>query len=137
VFAVVIFVFAFETGPVSRLMSNRANEWLGRISYSIYMWQAFIIFNFVDRPVSMVEKMTGKVLTTTEGIGSALGNEAGKLIVLGGHFMPILVTLLYVAVLIAVASISYYLIEKPGQKLFARLLSWRHARPEVMSPYPG
>jgi peptidoglycan/LPS O-acetylase OafA/YrhL len=121
VFAVVVLVFAFESGPVSRLMSNRGNDWLGRISYSLYMWQAFIIFNFVDRPVSIVEKMTGRVLTTTEGVSSALGNEASKLIVLGGHFLPILVTLLFVGFLVAVASVSYYLIEKPGQQLFARL----------------
>src|SRR5581483_11131888 len=103
---------------VSRLMSNRASDWLGKVSYSIYMWQAFIIFNFVDRPVSIVEKMTGHVLTTTEGVSSELGGEAAKLIVVGGHVLPILLTLLYVAMLLAVASISYYLVEQPGQKLF-------------------
>jgi peptidoglycan/LPS O-acetylase OafA/YrhL len=128
VFAVVVFVFAFEAGPVSGLMLNRGNAWLGRISYSIYMWQAFIIFNFVDRPVSMIEKMTGHVLTTTEGAGSALGNEAGKLILLGGHVLPIVVTALFVGLLVAVASVSYYLIEKPGQELFARLARWLGGR---------
>jgi peptidoglycan/LPS O-acetylase OafA/YrhL len=124
----VVFVFAFEAGPVSRLMSNRGNEWLGRISYSIYMWQAFIIFNFVDRPVSIIEKMTGQVLTTNEGAVSALGNEAGKLIVLGGQLVPILVTLLFAGLLVAVASVSYYWIEIPGQALFARLARWRWRR---------
>jgi peptidoglycan/LPS O-acetylase OafA/YrhL len=128
VFAAVVFVFAFEAGPISSLMLNKANAWLGRISYSIYMWQAFIIFNFVDRPVSMVEKMTGHVLTTTEGAGSALGNEAGKLILLGGHVLPIVVTVLFVGLLVAVASVSYYLIEKPGQELFARLARWPGGR---------
>jgi hypothetical protein len=122
-------VFAFEAGPVSRLMTNRVNDWLGKISYSIYMWQAFIIFNFVDRPVSIAEKITGRVLTTTEGVSSALGGEAGKLIVLGGHILPILATLLFLVVLVAVASVSYCLIERPGQKLFARLakLRWRNS----------
>jgi peptidoglycan/LPS O-acetylase OafA/YrhL len=135
VFATAVFVFAFEAGPVSRLMSNRVNDWLGKISYSIYMWQAFIIFNFVDRPVSMVEKITGKVLTTTEGVSSALGGEAGKLIVLGGHVLPIVVTLLFLALLVAVASVSYYLIELPGQKLFARLAQsrWRNSPSTVRS----
>jgi hypothetical protein len=128
IFAFVVFVFAFETGPVSRLMLNKGNVWLGRISYSIYMWQAFIIFNFVDRPISMIEKMTGRVLTTTEGASSALGGEAGKLIVLGGHIMPILMTMLFVGFLIAVASVSYYLIEKPGQELFAGLALWLRRR---------
>jgi hypothetical protein len=124
VFAVVVFVFAFETGPVSSLMLNRGNAWLGQISYSIYMWQAFIIFNFIDRPVSVLEKMTGHVLTTTEGAGSALGGEAGKLIVLGGHVLPIALTGLFIGLLVAVASVSYYWIEVPGQKLFARLVPW-------------
>jgi len=133
VFAAVVFVFAFEAGPVSRLMSNKVNDWLGKVSYSIYMWQAFIIFNFVDRPVSIVEKMTGRMLTTTEGVSS--GGEAGKLIVLGGHVLPILVTLLFVVLLVAVASVSYYLIEQPGQKLFARLARsrWRNAPSPVRS----
>jgi peptidoglycan/LPS O-acetylase OafA/YrhL len=124
VFGLVVFTFAFETGPISALMLNKANAWLGRVSFSIYMWQAFIIFNCVDRPVSMIEKMTGHILTTTEGAHSALGSEAGKLIVLGGHVLPILATLLFVALLIAVASVSYHFVEKPGQELSARLARW-------------
>jgi peptidoglycan/LPS O-acetylase OafA/YrhL len=135
VFAFAVFVFAFEAGPISRLMSNKANAWLGRISYSIYMWQAFIIFNFVDRPVSIIEKMSGQVLTATEGAGSALGSEAAKLIVLGGQVLPILVTMLFLGLLIAVASVSYWLIEKPGQELFARLARWRAERSKIVSSY--
>jgi peptidoglycan/LPS O-acetylase OafA/YrhL len=135
VFAVAVFVFAFESGPISRLMSNKTNAWLGRISYSIYMWQAFIIFNFVDRPVSIIEKMTGQVLTTTEGAGSALGSEAAKLIVLGGHLVPILVTMLFLGLLIAVASVSYWMIEKPGQELVARLARWRAGQSRIVSSY--
>ena len=75
--------------------------------------------------------MTGRILTTTD-TSSALGSEAAKLIVLGGHLVPILVTLLYLALLIAVAAVSYYLIEKPGQQLFARLGPWQWRR--VVSP---
>jgi peptidoglycan/LPS O-acetylase OafA/YrhL len=127
VFAAAVFVFAFEAGPVSRLMSNGVNDWLGKISYSIYMWQAFVIFNFVDRSISAMEKLTGRVLTTTEGASSALGGEAGKLIVLGGHVLPILATLLFVVVLVAIASVSYLVIERPGQKLVGRLAQWRYA----------
>ena len=134
VFAVVVLVFAFEAGPVSRLMSNRGNQWLGRISYSIYMWQAFIIFNLVDRPVSIAEKITHRVLTTTDGTGSALGGEAGKLIVLGGHVLPALVTLLFLGVLIAVASVSYRLIEQPGLE-WARLAGWSNERSKTASSY--
>jgi hypothetical protein len=135
VFGVVVLVFAYEAGPVSKLMSNRGNDWLGRISYSIYMWQAFVVFNFVDRPVSVAEKIMHKALTTTDGAGSALGGEAGKLIVLGGHLMPILATVLYVAVLVGVASVSYLLIERPGQA-WARRPGWTKERADAVSPFP-
>jgi peptidoglycan/LPS O-acetylase OafA/YrhL len=121
VFAFVVFVFAFEAGPVSRLMSNKGNEWLGRISYSVYMWQAFVILNFVNRPISMIEKITGHVLTVIDDSGSALGNEAVKMIALDGHVLPIALTLLYIGILVVMASASYALIEKPGQKLFAHV----------------
>jgi peptidoglycan/LPS O-acetylase OafA/YrhL len=50
--------------------------------------------------------------------------EAGKLIVLGGHVLPILVTSLFAGLLVAVASASYYLIEQPGQRLFGRFARW-------------
>jgi peptidoglycan/LPS O-acetylase OafA/YrhL len=124
VFAAVVFVFAFEAGPISSVLLNKGNAWLGRISYSIYMWQAFIIFNFVDRPVSVIERMAGHTLTTTEGVDPALGGEAVKLIVLGGRVVPILVTMLFVGLLVAVASVSYHFIEKPGQEWFARAAGW-------------
>jgi peptidoglycan/LPS O-acetylase OafA/YrhL len=135
VFSATVLVFAFEAGPVSRLMSNRGNDWLGRISYSIYMWQAFIIFNCIDRPVSILEKITHKVLTTTEGASSALGGDAGKLIVLGGHLVPLIATLLFVAVLIAVASVSYRLIEQSGEE-WARIARWTNVRPKVAAANP-
>jgi hypothetical protein len=35
--------------------------------------------------------------------------------------VPILATLFFIALVIAVASASYYLVELPGQRLFARL----------------
>jgi peptidoglycan/LPS O-acetylase OafA/YrhL len=125
VFAAAVFVYAFEAGPVSRAMSNKMNDWLGKVSYSIYMWQAFVIFNFVDRPVSILEKVTGRVLTTTEeGVSSPLGGEAGKLIVLGGHWLPMLVTLVFLGGRVAIAGMSFYLVEVPGQRLSSRLSSW-------------
>jgi hypothetical protein len=74
-------------------------------------------------PVSVAEKITHRVLTTTDGAASALGGEAGKLIVLGGQLLPILATMLYLAVLIVMASVSYLLIEQPGQE-WARQAGW-------------
>ena len=136
IFSAVVLVFAFEAGPISKLMSNRANDWLGRISYSIYMWQAFIIFNCIDRPVSIIEKITHKALTTTEGASSALGGDAGKLIVLGGHVLPLVATLIFVVILIAVASVSYRLIEQRGEA-WARVARWTNIRPKAASTYPA
>ena len=137
VFAAAVFVFAFEAGPISRAMSNRMNDWLGKISYSIYMWQAFVIFNFVDRPISILEKVTGNVLTTTGDVSSALGGEAGKLILLGGHWLPMLATLFFLGVLLAWAGISYYIVELPGQRLVAFLCAGgKYARTRRSSVTP-
>ena len=49
--------------------------------------------------------------------------------------LPILATLLFLVLLIGVASVSYYLIERPGQKLFGRLaqLRWRNSSVPVRS----
>ena len=66
-------------------------------------------------------------MTTTDA-SSALGGEAGKLIVLGGHLMPLVVTALYLAVLVVVASISYRWIEKPGQDWFRAAMPTRDKR---------
>jgi peptidoglycan/LPS O-acetylase OafA/YrhL len=54
------------------------------------------------------------------------------LVVLGGHWLPILVTVGYIGVLIAVASVSYSLIEKPGQMLFARFARSGRARTKAI-----
>jgi peptidoglycan/LPS O-acetylase OafA/YrhL len=43
---------------------------------------------------------------------------------LGGHVVPIVVTMLFVGLLVAVASVSYHFIEKPGQEWFARAARW-------------
>src|SRR6185437_1733191 len=100
VFAAVVFVFAFEAGPISGLMLNRGSVWVGRISYSIYMWQAFIIFNFIDRAVAVLEKVTGQTFTTTAPVEVATGIDAGKLIAFGGQVVPILATLFFVSLVI-------------------------------------
>lgn len=98
------------------------------------MWQAFIIFNLVDRPVSVAEKITHRVLTATDSAASALGGEAGKLIVLGGQLLPILATMLYLAVLVVMASVSYLLIEQPGEE-WARQAGWTKEHPDAVSSY--
>jgi peptidoglycan/LPS O-acetylase OafA/YrhL len=56
--------------------------------------------------------------------------------VLGGHLVPIVVTMLYLGLLVAVASISYCLIEKP-EELSERLARWRHERSRVVASYFG
>jgi peptidoglycan/LPS O-acetylase OafA/YrhL len=55
------------------------------------------------------------------------------LIVLGGHILPLLATLLFVAVLIIVASVSYRLIEQPGEE-WARVARWANIRPKAARP---
>jgi peptidoglycan/LPS O-acetylase OafA/YrhL len=54
--------------------------------------------------------------------------------VLGGQLLPILATMLYLAVLVVVASVSYLLIEQPGQE-WARQAGWTKEHPDTVSSY--
>jgi hypothetical protein len=124
---------------VERTMAARHRDGVCKFDFSIgnyaFMWQAFLIHNLVDRPVSVIEKLTHQVLTSTDVAGSALGGEAGKLIVLGGHFLPLLLTLAFLAALVVVASLSYRLIEQPAQ-VWGRNIGLARKQDKIDAPNP-
>lgn len=120
VFSATIYVFASEQGLISAWMSNPLFDWLGRASYSIYLWHAFIIANFVDRPVQFAARLMHRDLTTfvPGPDGSSL-----KLILLGGGVASLAVTIAYLATVLVVAGISRRWIESPSAKIPEML--WR------------
>jgi len=94
----------------SRALSNPVMTYLGRISYGIFLWQ-FVVIYAVFRLIH--------ARTVYQGVVYAWWDVLGLVVVCG-------------AVTVAVASLSYYLLERPAMVLFrarsARLRTGRHAR---------
>jgi len=111
-FCVVVLIFAFEGGRLSRLLKARPLALLGRISYSLYMTHVAVLFCLMSVFI-VLEQRTGRPLTTVfEGrryldTGSALGNS--------------LLAIAFFFVVVAVSWLTYTCIEVKGQALGRRL----------------
>ena len=111
-FALVIAVFAHADGQVARALRGRLMQNLGLWSYSIYMVHAsvFIIGSLV---VKVMYGLAAKVGSTTVlAAWSSLGRQAllGDVVAIG-----------YVVVVVGLASVTYRVVELPGQRVFAAL----------------
>lgn len=122
VFSAAVYVFASEQGLISAWMSCPLFDWLGRSSYSIYLWHAFIIANLVDRPVQFIAKAAHRDLTT---FVAGFDGSPLKVITLGGDVASLAVTIAYLATVLAVAGLSRRWIEAPSAKLSGMLFRRR------------
>lgn len=115
-FALVVWVFAFEAGPASRILSTAPVQALGAWSYSIYMIALFVgeittyVLRFVDRLLPSVSFMV-QIQHGTEShfgvdVGSRLANDA--------------ILVAFVALVVALSAVTYRFIEEPARKLFNR-----------------
>ncbi|HVM88706.1 MAG TPA: acyltransferase [Puia sp.] len=106
-FALLVLSFACNETTIHRICNNKVLQYIGDISYSIYLMQIFFQVPFSH----------GFRLPGVTGVGR------GKLnIDFGGGLMYCCI---YVILLIIVSSLSYYLIEKPGRKYINR--KWGNA----------
>ena len=107
-FCMVVLVFAFEKGLISSLLKQKVFLYLGKLSYSIYMIHAFIVFNvlwffiIIDRYVDI--KLT-PVLHNIPYVdfGSPLYNNIFIVVILG--------------IIVFISGFTYRFIEKKGQQL--------------------
>lgn len=87
-FCFVVVLFAFDAGAVSLLLKSRAFVYLGKLSYSIYLTHAAILF-FLVSMLMVVQKFSGRnVVPMVDGqryidLGSSLANNLMVLLVLG------------------------------------------------------
>jgi peptidoglycan/LPS O-acetylase OafA/YrhL len=134
VFAVVVYVFSFEAGPVSRLLKQPLFQKLGLWSYSIYMVHALVAF-VIGLAVSELQRHLGVDLWH-----AVVEDGVSKRVIVSDHvFLLDAVHLAYVVVVIALSALSYRYVEQPGRRLFqevANRLGKSTARngPELLRP---
>jgi peptidoglycan/LPS O-acetylase OafA/YrhL len=115
-FAITVYLFAYEGGVISYLLSASPFLHLGKCSYSIYMVHAVLAI-FLIRIVDIVENITKiPMYTRLTGIDT-------KVISYGGEFAMDALAAIFLGTVVASASITYKYIEEPARQLFNRYRS--------------
>ncbi len=126
VLGIVVWVFAHEQGAISTVLKLRPLQLVGLWSYSIYMVHSLVIA-VLHRMLTVMERVSGEILFHDVGV------QAGsmRIISIGNAYVMDVVTVLYLALVIGLSSLTWRWIEMPSQrawngKLWASL-RWRNA----------
>ena len=122
-FALTILVFAWEAGIVSRLLRTRPLLALGAWSYSIYMIH-ILVFSVFGLGLRVVERTMRWNLHSPD----LLDPTVNELTDLGAPLINDIAMICIAAVVVACASVTYRLIELPGQKVARRVARGLEAR---------
>lgn len=109
VFAPCVVIFAFEAGPVSRLLRHPLLASVGAASYAIYMVHALVILG-LTLLLRVAQAATGQVLFSM-GASEAGGREV---IAVGGLWTMDALSLGYVALVILLGIFCRQFVERPG-----------------------
>lgn len=101
-FAVVVYVFAAESGAVSRLLARRIPRALGTWSYAIYMLHPLVTTLFLV-------PNRGRMITVD-----------GRTTLAGPPWFTEGLTVAYLVVVVLLARLAYRYVERPGQRIFNR-----------------
>ncbi|MFD0751299.1 acyltransferase family protein [Mucilaginibacter calamicampi] len=112
-FMIIILIFSFEGGIISAILKSKPVGYLGKLSYSIYLTHASILF-LVLSGVMILSKVTGRNLTPVMGIGN---DVSMRYITTGNVIINNLLVFSIVGVVLLVAKFSYKLIELNGISL--------------------
>ena len=122
VFAIVIWVFAHEHGRLSQFMLTKPFQRLGDWSYSVYMIH-FLVWVVVSRLFAVFESARGESLRVDHY--STIGGFQIELISFGNVYWMDLLSILYLAVVIALSAGTYRYVEKPCRGYFNRIAQKR------------
>ncbi|MGG2079117.1 acyltransferase family protein [Lelliottia nimipressuralis] len=107
VFSLSVFLFSFELGVISALLGKPFFQLLGKLSYSIYLTHAAILFIFISMAM-VLQKITGIAFTVNiNGL---------RYLDFGSPFINNLLILGVLSFVIFVSMFTYRYIELPGQK---------------------
>lgn len=113
VFGFAILVFAFQRGPVSRVLLSPAPLFLGVISYSVYLVH-FPILTALNGAFRALQSILGLNFYGLDYLGRA------RLVGLGPWSMDLLLVV-YLALVVATSVLTYRWVEEPGRRYFNRL----------------
>jgi peptidoglycan/LPS O-acetylase OafA/YrhL len=112
VFACVVYCFAAQTGIISKWLKTRLMQALGNYSYSIYMIHTLIIAATCGA-LHVIGKLTHRDLMKHVGINYRIA--------FGPTWMMVGFAMLMLILVVAISSVTYKRIEKPGQRFFSKL----------------
>jgi peptidoglycan/LPS O-acetylase OafA/YrhL len=118
-FVIVVALLQSDRGPVARLLISPGAQFLGRISYSIYMVHSFLVVCLLIT-LKRVFVLPMALNPIREAPIVLLNPWIGDLLVLG-----------IVVAVVAAASLTYVVIEEPGRLFGRRLFSGSRNRPSV------
>lgn len=107
VFSLAVLLFSFEQGFVSGLLSKTFFQLLGKLSYSIYLTHAAILFVFISMAM-ILQKVTG--IEFTVNIDGLRYLDFGSIVINNLLILGVL------ALVVFVSMFTYRYIELPGQK---------------------
>lgn len=108
-FGALVFIFAFESGPLSRLLKVRPLTWLGEVSYSVYLVHYVLVLAIFGAVA-----VTGAVL----GVDPFTKIENNLLLNIGGPWAGDAAAVAFLALTAGVAGLTYRWIEDPGRRWF-------------------
>lgn len=110
-FMVTVFIFAFEFGSISKLLHAKFFQMIGKLSYSIYMTHAAILFCLTSIAI-IIQKATGMPFAPMV--------DGHRNLDFGNPIINNMVVLIIITLVIAISGITYKYIELSGQKLNKR-----------------
>lgn len=129
VFALVVYLFSFESGFFSRMLRHTPFRQFGLWSYSIYMVRALIL-RILIYAVRSVERLTGLPLRAAADSGTgytvmAFGSDAAMSLLCARFLLTV----------VATSSLTYRFVEEPARLYFNALARGR-TRP-IEQPRPA
>lgn len=113
VFSLIVLIFAWERGSISRMLTTPPFQLLGLMSYSIYMVHVLVSLS-IERTVAMMQKVF-KVELTTWG---ALDGHRRLFISFGSEWLMDALAVFFCLFVIALSYLTYKYIENPGRRMF-------------------
>jgi len=120
VFSLVVFIFAFEKGGMSKFLNMRAFQILGILSYSIYMTHTLVTHAIFD-VAKVVGALTGRTIY--------IATDTVRYINLESWFSD-LGQVAYLLIVIGFSYLTFRFIESPSRLWFRQLATSLHGNPQ-------